>query len=162
MTKRILGIDPGASGAMALLDGDVLVRVADMPIIMVKGRSRILAPGVVDLIVETKPDQIVLEDVSAMPGQGVSSMFSFGRGLGVLEGVIAALGYPLIMVRPNRWKRDAGVPADKDAARAQRIKFVDAHTDVDVTIFAAHFGGPTAGKIVSEKGGKRWFKTLVT
>ena len=80
MTKRILGIDPGASGAMALLDGDVLVRVADMPIIMVKGRSRILAPGVVDLIVETKPDQIVLEDVNAMPGQGVSSMFSFGEG----------------------------------------------------------------------------------
>ena len=128
MTKRILGIDPGASGAMALLDGDVLVRVADMPTIMVKGRSRILAPGVVDLIVETKPDKIVLEDVNAMPGQGVSSMFSFGRGLGVLEGVIAALGYPLIMVRPAKWKRDAGVPADKDAARLMATRLWPDHS----------------------------------
>lgn len=117
MTKRILGIDPGASGAMALLDGDVLVRVADMPTIMVKGRSKVLPGGVVDLIVAWKPDQIALEDVGAMPGQGVTSMFSFGRSVGILEGVIAALGYPLVMVRPATWKRAAGVPADKDAAR---------------------------------------------
>ena len=54
-----------------------------------------------------------------------------------------------------------GFDADKEAARAQRIKFEDAHADVDVTIFAAHFGGPTAGKIVSEKGGRRIFKTLL-
>jgi glyoxylase-like metal-dependent hydrolase (beta-lactamase superfamily II) len=50
---------------------------------------------------------------------------------------------------------------DKNAGRAQRQTFVDAHTDVDVTVFAAHFGGPTAGRIVSRKDGKRWFKTLV-
>ena len=117
MPKRTLGIDPGASGALALLEGHRLVGVFDMPTIAVKGRAKVLPAGVVDLIVAWKPDQVVVEDVAAMPGQGVSSMFSFGRSVGILEGVVAALGYPLVMVRPATWKRDAGVPADKDAAR---------------------------------------------
>lgn len=117
MVKRTLGIDPGASGALVLLEGDQILGVNDMPTIMVKGRAKVAAASVADVIANHQPDQIVLEDVGAMPGQGVSSMFSFGRGVGVLEGVIAALGYPLVMVRPAKWKRDAGVPADKDAAR---------------------------------------------
>jgi len=115
--KRTLGIDPGAGGALALLEGDRLLHAADMPTMMLKGRARVMPGGVVDLIVDWKPDQIALEDVAAMPGQGVTSMFSFGRSVGILEGVIAALGYPLVMVRPATWKRAAGVPADKDAAR---------------------------------------------
>lgn len=115
--KRTLGIDPGAGGALALLEGDRLLYAADMPTMMLKGRAKVMPGGLVDLIVAWKPDQIALEDVGAMPGQGVTSMFSFGRSVGILEGVIAALGYPLVMVRPATWKRAAGVPADKDAAR---------------------------------------------
>lgn len=127
MPKKTLGIDPGASGAFALLEGDQLIRVADMPVIMVRGRAKVLPAGVVEIICETQPDQIALEDVGAMPGQGVSSMFSFGRGVGVLEGVVAALGYPLVMVRPAKWKRDAGVPADKDAARLMATRLWPDH-----------------------------------
>lgn len=122
MVKRTLGIDPGASGAFALLEGDQLLGINDMPTIMVKGRARVSAAMVADVIASHQPNQVVLEDVGAMPGQGVSSMFSFGRGVGVLEGVIAALGYPLVMVRPAKWKRDAGVPADKDAARQMAMR----------------------------------------
>jgi len=117
MTKRTLGIDPGASGAFALLEGDRLLAAWDMPFIMVKGRARVSAAHVAQEIANARPDQIALEEVGAMPNQGVASMFSFGRSAGVLEGVIAALGYPLHMVRPAIWKRAAGVPADKDAAR---------------------------------------------
>lgn len=127
MPKITLGIDPGASGALALLDGDRLIDVTDMPVIMVKGRARVMASGVVDCITEAKPDQIALEDVGAMPGQGVTSMFGFGRSVGVLEGVIAALGYPLVMVRPATWKRAAGVPADKDAARLMATRLWPDH-----------------------------------
>ena len=50
---------------------------------------------------------------------------------------------------------------DKEGGKVQRAKFVDGHTDVDVTVFAAHFGGPCAGKIISQKGGVRVFKTLL-
>ena len=126
--RRTLGIDPGAGGALALLEGDRLLRVADMPTITIKGRAKVLPAGVVDLVVEWKPDQIALEDVGAMPGQGVSSMFSFGRSVGILEGVIAALGYPLVMVRPATWKRAAGVPADKDAARLMATRLWPDHS----------------------------------
>jgi crossover junction endodeoxyribonuclease RuvC len=128
--KRTMGIDPGAGGALALLDGDRLIHAADMPTIMVKGRAKVMPSGVVDLVVNWKPDQIVLEDVAAMPGQGVTSMFSFGRGVGILEGVIAALGYPLVMVRPATWKRAAGVPADKDAARLMATRLWPDHANL--------------------------------
>ncbi len=64
---------------------------------------------------------------------------------------------PIEVVHPE-W--EVLFDADKEAGKVQRHKFVDGHTDVDVTIFAAHFRGPTAGKIVSERGGKRLFKML--
>ncbi len=89
------------------------------------------------------------------PGHHSLAIASKGRRA-ILSGDV--IHNPIEVLHPE-WTM--GFDADKDAARAQRIKFVDAHTDVDVTILAAHFGGPTAGKIVSEKGGKRVFRTLV-
>ena len=114
---RIVGIDPGLSGAFALLVGDRLEEVRDMPTITVRGRGQITAAGVVDAIVALNPDHVVIEQVGVMPRQGIASGFNFGYGAGILEGVVAALSRPLTMVRPNRWKQEAAVPTDKNAAR---------------------------------------------
>ena len=117
MAKRICGIDPGNGGAFVLLADAALLDVADMPVIEVNGKRRINAAAVTDIVVRFNADLTVIEQVAAMPRQGVSSTFAFGYGAGLLEGVHAALGRPLVMVRPAMWKRAAGVPADKGAAR---------------------------------------------
>ena len=114
---KIVGIDPGLTGAFALLDKGELVEVRDMPVVMVRGKGRILAWGVVDAIVNLNPDHVVIEEVGVMPKQGIASGFNFGYGAGVLEGVTAALARPLTLVRPNVWKRESATPTDKGAAR---------------------------------------------
>ena len=68
-------------------------------------------------------DHIYVEQVGAMPGQGVSSMFNFGHACGTVMGVIGALGYPHTMVTPQKWKKAAGlIGTDKDAARSRAIQ----------------------------------------
>jgi len=68
-------------------------------------------------------DHVYLESVHAMPGQGVRSMFSFGHAVGVVTGVIGAIGLPHTLVTPQRWKKSAGlIGTDKDAARARAIQ----------------------------------------
>lgn len=122
----ILGIDPGLSGAIAWLsDYGHLIRVADMPTLEVNGKKKV-SPQQLVAMLEEHDDQIKLaaiEDVGAMPGQGVTSMFNFGYSAGILAGVCAGLGIPTVLYRPAVWKRAAGVPADKGAARqmAQRL-----------------------------------------
>ena len=124
----IIGIDPGASGAMVLLDPETrdLWRWQDMPTVeSATGRRLVSAPMVAETLcawrslAEATGRRVVaiVEEVGAMPGQGVSSMFSFGRSFGVLLGALAALSIPVEMARPATWKRKAGIGADKGAAR---------------------------------------------
>ena len=115
--QRILGIDPGVSGALALLVEGKVEEIIDMPSISVRGKARVTATGVTDAVVKLNPDLVAIEEVGVMPRQGIASGFSFGYGAGILEGVCAALSRPIHLVRPNVWKREAGVPADKGAAR---------------------------------------------
>lgn len=116
----ILGIDPGLSGAFAWLDDDgELVDIADMPAVQVGTKHRIVPALVADLVLRHKVTMCWLENVHAMKGQGVSSMFSFGRSLGVVEGVLAALECPVTYVAPNVWTKSMGVGADK-GVHAQR------------------------------------------
>ena len=120
----ILGIDPGISGALAWVTEDgYLVTTLDMPIIEVMGGKKKISPQVLTAEIELRrPSLCVVEDVGAMPGQGVTSMFNFGFSAGLISGVIAGLKIPIVLYRPSVWKRAAGVPADKGAARqmAQR------------------------------------------
>jgi crossover junction endodeoxyribonuclease RuvC len=122
----IIGIDPGLSGAIAWVSDDgYLVRVADMPVVEVTGKKRV-SPQMLTSLLEEHDDIIrlvAIEDVGAMPGQGVTSMFSFGFSAGLISGVCAGLKLPIVLYRPSVWKRQAGVPADKGAARqmAQRL-----------------------------------------
>lgn len=115
-----IGVDPGKTGAIALLDYSVLVDVYDMPI-----ADNRVSPALLGDLEDWDHDTfgtVVIEDVHAMPGQGVTSMFSFGRSLGAVEGFFAAKGRRTVYVAPSRWKRDLGLGKDKDAARGRAIE----------------------------------------
>ncbi len=119
-----IGIDPGLSGAFAVLQGQKVLKVEDMPIMSLgKTRNQINAAELGKLLRYWSQNQngdttVYLEQVSAMPGQGVSSMFSFGCSYGVVQGIIGALDLPMVLVRPAAWKKRAGLLGKpKDAAR---------------------------------------------
>lgn len=123
----IVGIDPGISGALAWVsdEGGHLIRVADMPTILVNGKKKV-SPQQLVAVLEEHDDlikMVAIEEVGAMPGQGVTSMFGFGYSAGILAGVCAGLKLPVSLYRPALWKRAAGVPTDKGACRqmAQRL-----------------------------------------
>ncbi|MFC5353513.1 hypothetical protein [Azospirillum himalayense] len=121
----ILGIDPGLSGALAFIDG-ASVRVYDMPVLSLKRNGKAKnEPDFLELAriireVEGVPSFAVVEQVSAMPGQGVSSMFAFGKTYGGILGVLAALSIRTELVAPVAWKRWHRIKPDsgKDASRA--------------------------------------------
>ena len=119
-----LGIDPGIHGALAVLDKDAdIVDIFDMPTLeFVSGKSkkqRVNPQGIVSEMALFKDRDIqgIIEQVNAMPGQGVTSMFSFGRSLGVLEGALAGLYIPYVHVTPTVWKKKMQVNSSKDGAR---------------------------------------------
>ena len=120
----ICGIDPGATGAIVALKDGELLDIHDMPITP-KRRGKgneTNAYLLADIIQDIGPDTVVMESVTAMPGNGATSMFSFGRSLGVIEGVIAGIGYPVQFVKPMEWKRLFNlVKKDKDASRVEAI-----------------------------------------
>ena len=120
MTTTI-AIDPGAaSGAIAaFIDGELL-DVTDMPCADGKIAAVLLATELREFALAGMDDAptVIVEKVHSMPGQGVVSMFGFGRSLGVIEGVVAGLGWPLVWVTPQAWKKHHGLlRQDKDAAR---------------------------------------------
>lgn len=126
MSARVLGIDPGAGGGIALLVGDQLKAVLDMPALVVRRGKRdvrqVDAHLLAGVIRRTLPlDMVYIERVGAMPGQGVSSMFAFGRAAGVIEGVLAGLGVPFDFLSPGHWKAAMNVSASKDASRHKAI-----------------------------------------
>lgn len=121
-----IGIDPGASGAVAILNKvGTLVHVFDMPSveIMAGGKlKRRVSPEMLAAELKLYADQgatACIEQVGAMPGQGVSSMFAFGESFGLAKGVLAGLGIPTSTVTPSKWKKAMGVNAGKDGSRAK-------------------------------------------
>ncbi len=123
---RILGIDPGRNGALALLDGRDLVEVADMPVFIVprgKGtRAELDVHGVVDLLQRWKPDACWFENVSAQEGDGASQAFNFGRIAGACEAAAKLSGARFNAVAPHTWKaamKLRGGAAGKDESRAR-------------------------------------------
>lgn len=119
---KIASIDPGAGGAIAILNWKAqIVEVLDMPIDYIKvGRTtrRVINPAMLAAHLRAHaPDHLFVENVSVRPGEGAVGAFSFGRGVGVIEGVCAAVGIPLTKVRPQDWKKALCCPADKGAAR---------------------------------------------
>ena len=128
----VLAVDPGLSGAIAILGPslDDLV-VHDMPVHTIarggKSKRDVDAVALATIIRASGAEHAFVEQVGAMPGQGVSSVFAFGKGYGIALGVLAALYMPTTTVPPQRWKRALQVPAGKDAARARASQLMPRH-----------------------------------
>lgn len=116
----ILGIDIGASGALALVtpEGD-LMNVWDMPTLAdgPKGRRAVNAALVAEIIFKSHARAAIVEHVGARPGEGAVGAFAFGRARGVLEGALAAAGVPVTFITPPTWKRLVGLPTGKEGAK---------------------------------------------
>ena len=126
---RIIGIDPGLSGAIAILDDNKIKELFDMPV-MPDGKknkrqlnSALLVKLIRDNIKNLEDTVMVVEQVNAMPGQGVTSMFNFGQTFGAIKGICAALGLPIFLVRPAKWKKHFElINSSKDASRTKAIE----------------------------------------
>lgn len=126
---RILGIDPGVSGALCLLDTELwTLAITDMPLEAgVKGKNKVSSGGLIAAIRACDPDHAFLEDVSASPQMGVTSAFSFGDGFGCTRTAITAHDATLWLVRPQVWKPALKVPKDKKQATTRAAQlFPDA------------------------------------
>lgn len=110
----IMAFDPGKSGAVACINDDgSCPQVFDMPADKAGIDPARLFAICADLKCRDEAlTHIIIEDVHAMPGQGVTSMFSFGKSLGIILGVSGVLGYPIVMVRPQKWQKAFGIGKD--------------------------------------------------
>ena len=132
----IIGVDCGATGAIAVLNPDgTLAQVIDMPTVEEKVgrtvRNRVNPALVVSALAQTdcRP-HIFVEKVNGMPRDGGGAAFTFGTAYGVLLGVLAALNLRHTLVTPAVWKKAVGCPADKGGARARAMQLFPAHADL--------------------------------
>ena len=126
---KIIGIDPGLSGAIAITQNNKVLEIYDMPVMAEgkKNKRQINSAQLVNIIKEnTKSNEeiaVVVEQVNAMPGQGVTSMFNFGQTFGAIKGVCAALKLPIFFVRPSKWKKYFElINSSKDSSRTKVIE----------------------------------------
>jgi crossover junction endodeoxyribonuclease RuvC len=127
MSDCIIGIDPGVTGAIAFFFPETPGRVVALDLPLANGE--ISAPLLADIIRTYAPALAIIERVSAMPGQGVVSMFNFGRSYGDVRGVIGALNIPVHFVTPQRWKKHFRLSSDKERARALALRLFPACAD---------------------------------
>lgn len=123
----IIGIDPGKTGSIAVLTYEIgkgfyiQEEVHDMPVIDKDYNE----DGISDLLqyFSNKTHHVFIESVHAMPGQGVCSMFNFGKGFGIIRGILSAFKMTRTFVTPQAWKKEMmeGIK-DKDAARSRAIQ----------------------------------------
>ena len=125
----VVGIDPGLSGAIAILENNKVLNIFDMPVMAEgkKNKRQLNSAQLVSIIKDgTRPESeiaVVVEQVNAMPGQGVTSMFNFGQTFGAIKGVCAALELPIFFVRPSKWKKHFElINSSKDSSRTKVIE----------------------------------------
>ena len=126
---KVVGIDPGLSGAIAILEDKKVLSIFDMPV-MAEGKknkrqlnSALLVALIKENIENSKEVSVVVEQVNAMPGQGVTSMFNFGQTFGAIKGICAALELPIFFVRPSKWKKHFElINSSKDSSRTKAIE----------------------------------------
>ena len=127
----IIGVDPGISGAICFFEDGQVKEIIDMPVMAdgKKNKRQINGPQIYNEIskrvnnFQKKDIIVVIEQVSAMPGQGVTSMFNFGQSFGVLKGLCSAMQLSMYFVRPAKWKKYFGlIKTEKDASRTKVIE----------------------------------------
>ena len=126
---KIIGIDPGLSGAIAILEDKKVLNIFDMPVMAEgkKNKRQLNSAQLVNIIkentIKNENIAVVVEQVNAMPGQGVTSMFNFGQSFGAIKGVCAALNLPIFFVRPSKLKKHFElINSSKDASRTKVIE----------------------------------------
>jgi len=131
----VLGIDPGLSGALALYNtSEGSVEIIDMPVLEIvrngKKKREVSAQALANQLVGRNVTAAFLERVNAMAGQGVTSVFSFGRSSGIVEGVLAAYDIPTTLVTPQAWQKAVGQRAGKDGSRERAMQLFPAQADL--------------------------------
>ena len=127
----IIGIDPGISGSICFLQDGKILNAIEMPTMTEGKKNKKQVNGsqiyneickIIDNI-EKQDIRVVIEKVSAMPGQGVTSMFNFGQSFGILKGISSAMQLPVYFVRPAKWKKYFNlINSEKDASRTRAIE----------------------------------------
>ena len=127
----IIGIDPGISGSICFFENGNIIDVIEMPTMTEgkKNKRQVNGSQIYNEInkkiekYENQNIRVVIEQVSAMPGQGVTSMFNFGQSFGILKGICSAMRLPMYFVRPAKWKKYFGlINSEKDASRTRVIE----------------------------------------
>ena len=127
----IIGIDPGISGSICFFEDGKIIDVIEMPTMTEgkKNKKQVNGSQIYNEILkriknfEKQDIKVVIEQVSAMPGQGVTSMFNFGQSFGILKGICSAMQLPMYFVRPAKWKKYFGlIKSEKDASRTRAIE----------------------------------------
>jgi len=127
----IIGIDPGISGSICFFENGKILDVVEMPTMTdgKKNKKQVNGSQIYNEILKKishldKSDvKVVIEQVSAMPGQGVTSMFNFGQSFGILKGICSAMQLPVYFVRPAKWKKYFNlINSEKDASRTRAIE----------------------------------------
>ena len=127
----IIGIDPGITGSICFFQDGKIIDVIDMPNMpegkknkkQVNGAQIFYEISKKTKFIEKENIKVVIEQVSAMPGQGVTSMFNFGQSFGILKGICSAMQLPMYFVRPAKWKKYFNlINSQKDASRTKAIE----------------------------------------
>ena len=126
----IIGIDPRISGSICFFEDGKILEVIEMPVMTEgkKNKKQVNGAQIYNEFskrINSKEDatRVVIEQVSAMPGQGVTSMFNFGQSFGILKGICSAMQLPMFFVRPAKWKKYFGlINSQKDASRTRAIE----------------------------------------
>ena len=127
----IIGIDPGLSGSICFLEDGKILDVIEMPTMAEgkKNKRQVNGSQIYNEFlkkthkIEKHNIKVIIEQVSAMPGQGVTSMFNFGQSFGILKGICSAMQLPMYFVRPAKWKKYFNlINSEKDASRTKAIE----------------------------------------
>ena len=127
----IIGIDPGISGSICFFQDGVVKDVIEMPTMTdgKKNKKQVNGSQIFNEIndrikkIDKTNIKVIIEQVSAMPGQGVTSMFNFGQSFGILKGICSAMQLPVYFVRPAKWKKYFNlINSEKDASRTRAIE----------------------------------------
>ena len=127
----IIGIDPGVSGSICFFKDGKIIDVIEMPTMIEgkKNKKQVNGAQIYNEItkrinINSNPDtRVIIEHVTAMPGQGVTSMFNFGQSFGILKGICSAMQLPMYFVRPTKWKKYYNlINSEKDASRTRAIE----------------------------------------
>tara|TARA_B100000963_G_scaffold193898_1_gene168750 strand:+ start:2851 stop:3342 length:492 start_codon:yes stop_codon:yes gene_type:complete len=127
----IIGIDPGISGSICFFEDGKILDVIEMPTMAEgkKNKKQVNGSQIFNEIfkkineVKKQETRVIIEQVSAMPGQGVTSMFNFGQSFGILKGICSAMQLPVYFVRPAKWKKYFNlINSEKDASRTKAIE----------------------------------------